>query len=125
MAKVLVFGTFDGIHPGHIFFLTEAKKFGDLYVSVASNESVAQRKKHDPKQDLPGRMQGVTDTGIAKEVLPGDKTLNEWGAIKIVSPDIIAVGFDQFGLKTALVDIQSKYNFEIKKIGHFEPSDIT
>lgn len=117
--KVLVFGTFDNLHPGHIFFLSEAKKLGDLYVSVASNESVAQRKKRDPKQDISERIEGVKKTGIAQDVLPGDKTLNEWTALKIVQPDIVAVGFDQFGLKTALQDIQNKYSFEIVKISEY------
>ncbi|MFA6050131.1 MAG: adenylyltransferase/cytidyltransferase family protein [Candidatus Paceibacterota bacterium] len=118
--KVLVFGTFDNLHHGHTFFLSEAKKLGDLYVSVASNESVAQRKKRDPKQDILERIEGVRKTGLAQDVLPGDKTLNEWTALKIVQPNIIAVGFDQFGLKTALQDIQNKYGFEIVKISKFD-----
>ncbi len=118
--RVLVFGTFDGVHPGHMFFLSEAKKLGDLYVSVASNESVAQRKQRAPKLDVSVRMSEVKQTGLATDVLEGDKTLNEWTALKIVEPDIVAVGFDQFGLKTALQDIQSKYGFEIVKIGHYE-----
>jgi FAD synthetase len=118
--KVLVFGTFDNLHPGHTFFLSEAKKLGELYVSVASNESVAQRKKRDPKQDMLERIEGVKKTGLAQDVLPGDKTLNEWTALKIVQPNIIAVGFDQFGLKTVLQDIQNKYGFEIIKISEFD-----
>jgi FAD synthetase len=122
--KVLVFGTFDNLHPGHLYFLSEARKLGELYVSVASNESVAQRKGRDPKQNVEKRMEGVRNTGIAKDVLEGDKTLNEWTAIKIVSPNIVAVGFDQFGLKTALQDIQGKYGFEIAKIGHFDPDSV-
>jgi len=122
--KVLVFGTFDNLHPGHMFFLSEARKLGDLYVSVASNESVAQRKKRDPKQNMSERIEGVKKTGLAQDVLPGDKTLNEWTALKIVKPDIVVVGFDQFGLKTALQDIQSKFNFEIVKIAHYEQEDI-
>lgn len=38
-------GTFDLIHPGHIEFLRNLKKFGEIVVvAVSNNESVAQRK---------------------------------------------------------------------------------
>jgi len=43
---VLVFGTFDGLHDGHRFFLTEARKLGDrLIASVATDEIVERIKK--------------------------------------------------------------------------------
>lgn len=118
--RVLVFGTFDGIHPGHLHFLNEAKKLGNLYVSVASNESVSQRKGRAPRLDMTKRIDEVKATKLAIEVLPGDTTLNQWTALKIVKPDIVAVGFDQFGLKTVLQDVQSTYGFEIERISELK-----
>jgi cytidyltransferase-like protein len=112
--KVLVFGTFDGIHPGHLFFLNESRKLGNLYVSVSSDESALQRKGKSPIHNIKERMTAIQDLNIVDEVLEGDKTLNEWLAIKIVKPDIIALGFDQYGLKTALADIRNKFGFDIK-----------
>lgn len=42
---VLVGGCFDILHPGHIAFLTEAKKLGDiLLVLLESDQAVAKRK---------------------------------------------------------------------------------
>jgi len=114
--KVLVFGTFDGLHPGHLFFLNEARKFGELYVSVSSDESASQRKGKTPTRDAEQRVEAIEALGIAKGVSLGDKTLNSWTALKEVRPDIIALGFDQYGLKTALADIQSEFGFEIKVI---------
>lgn len=114
--KVLVFGTFDGVHPGHLHFLNEAKKLGDLYVSVSSDESALQRKGKQPIHNLKERIVAIKDLNVAVDVLEGDKTLNDWVAIKIVKPDIIALGFDQYGLKTALADIRSKFKFDIQVI---------
>lgn len=122
--KVLVFGTFDGLHGGHLHFLTEAKKFGDLYVSVSSNESASQRKGKQPTLTAEERVRAIDALGIVSGVSEGDKTLNNWTIIKQIEPDIIAVGFDQYGLRTALQDIQSKYGFEIKVIGHYEQENI-
>ena len=49
MIKVLVFGTFDIIHPGHVFFLNQAKKLGDfLCVVVSRDETVNELKREYP-----------------------------------------------------------------------------
>lgn len=114
--KVLVFGTFDNLHEGHLYFLSEAKKFGDLYVSVSSDESALQRKGRQPIHNVKERMEAIKDLGIISGINEGDKTLNNWTAIKEFKPDIIAVGFDQYGLKTALADIAGKFGFDIKVI---------
>ncbi len=37
--KVLIAGTFDLIHPGHIFLINEAAKLGDVYVIVATDKN--------------------------------------------------------------------------------------
>lgn len=120
MKKVLVFGTFDGIHEGHLYVLNEAKKLGDLYVSVSSDESAIQRKGKNPTHNMEERVAALKELGIAEDVSGGDKTLNNWTAIKVVKPNIIALGFDQYGLKTALADIQHKFGFDIKTMSHKE-----
>ncbi len=45
--KIFVSGCFDILHSGHIAFLEEASKFGDLYVGLGSDKTVS---------DLKGRM---------------------------------------------------------------------
>lgn len=118
--KVLVFGTFDLLHPGHHYFLGEAKKLGDLYISVSSDESALQRKGRSPKHNIKERIDAIKKLNLAVDVLEGDKTLNEWSVLKIVNPNIIVLGHDQYGLKTALLDIQNKYKFDIKVMNKYE-----
>ena len=47
MVKVFVSGCFDVLHSGHIRFFEEAAQYGDLYVSIGSDKTVA-ALKHRP-----------------------------------------------------------------------------
>jgi len=48
MVRVMATGVFDLLHPGHIHYLTEAKKLGDELVVVVARTSTAERFKHRP-----------------------------------------------------------------------------
>ena len=39
MKTVMTFGTFDLAHPGHIFYLNEAKKLGDKLITVIARDA--------------------------------------------------------------------------------------
>ena len=121
--KILAFGTFDHIHPGHIHFLTEAKKLGYLTISVATDESVTSRKIDKPSKSTPERVKELTNLGIADKVIPGDKKLGNWSVIKKINPDIIAIGYDQKELEIALkkMKLKSGFKFSIKKISAKNP----
>ncbi|MFV9676879.1 MAG: adenylyltransferase/cytidyltransferase family protein, partial [Methanosarcinales archaeon] len=46
MVRVLATGTFDILHPGHLLYLTEARKLGDeLFVIIATDVTVKKRKR--------------------------------------------------------------------------------
>ena len=46
MKKVMVFGTFDGLHEGHLDFFRQAREYGDyLIVAVARDVNVKKIKK--------------------------------------------------------------------------------
>ena len=42
--RVLVTGSFDPLHSGHVKFFREAAKFGDLYIGIGSDESITKYK---------------------------------------------------------------------------------
>ncbi len=124
--KILVFGTFDGIHGGHIHFLKEAKKLGELFVSVASDKSIMLRKKRLPERKQLSRVSDLKKQNVAKVVSVGDNTLNSWSVIKKINPDVIALGYDQDELKKALLK-EKKYTagkFEIKTMSAFKPREL-
>ena len=58
--RVLVFGTFDGLHAGHQFFLRTAKTQGTvLIVSVARDKHVSELKQKIPIHREQERLQTI------------------------------------------------------------------
>lgn len=99
MSRVLVFGTFDGLHPGHEAFIQQARELGDeLVVLVAPNEVVEQLKQHKPKFDLADRLASLQALSQVTRALPGDTDLGSYATVTELEPDIIAFGYDQQAL---------------------------
>jgi FAD synthetase len=93
--KVMGFGTFDGLHPGHLSYLEQLKKLGDLiYVVVARDVNVLKFKGRLPRFNEKTRMQELIKAGIADFILPGD-TNNFYRWIETYKPDLIGLGYDQ------------------------------
>lgn len=131
MKKVLCFGTFDILHPGHIYFLKECKKLGDfLVVVVARDLTVKKVKGRWPKNDEKSRKQSlvkletgkIKKTKIANQVILGKKD-DPYKIIEKIRPDIICLGYDQ---KTFTEDLKLKLarrgiDCEVSRIGAFKP----
>ena len=97
MKKVLVFGTFDLLHPGHINFLEQAKKQGDfLVVIVARDENVNDIKGMYPEEDEKTRKNKLAALDIVDEVIMGYKNYKKrMDIIREINPNIICLGYDQ------------------------------
>ncbi|MDO8594825.1 MAG: adenylyltransferase/cytidyltransferase family protein [bacterium] len=121
--NILVFGTFDGLHDGHRFFLKAAKKLGNrLIASVATDEVVEQIKKHAPKHHLEERLRTLEASGLVDLAVAGDKTLGNWTAIKTWKPDIVAIGYDQTRLEETLREFITKERLPITLV-RIEPHE--
>jgi FAD synthetase len=95
MKKVLAFGTFDGLHAGHVDFFEQAKKLGDyLAVVVARDVTVNEVKGHFPKRSELLRLKAVKQCKLVNEALLGNIG-NPYEIIKKIKPDIVALGYDQ------------------------------
>lgn len=87
-------GVFDLLHPGHIAFLTEAKRLGDELVVVVARDSTAKRLKHTPITPESSRLEMV------RSLKPVDRAVlgNEGDIYDILSrirPNIVVLGYDQ------------------------------
>lgn len=112
---VLVFGTFDGLHDGHHFFLREARKLGQkLIASVATDEVVIALKGHAPKQHLEERLQTLEASGLVNLAVAGDRTIGSWSALRAWKPDIVAIGYDQTHLAEKLREFINAENLPIE-----------
>ena len=91
----MCFGTFDGLHPGHVSYFNQAKKHGDyLIVVVARDKSVLKLKKHPPKFIENERLDFVKKEKCVDEAVLGDE-INFYKIIKEKKPDAICLGYDQ------------------------------
>jgi len=95
MKKVLTFGTFDTLHPGHEYYLKEAKRLGEkLYVVVALDETVKKVKGILPKNDEHHRLKKIKELKYVDEAIHGNKE-DKLKVIEEINPDIICIGYDQ------------------------------
>jgi FAD synthetase len=100
MKRVMVFGVFDLLHPGHISFLKQAKKIGNfLIVSVARDVNVKKIKGKAPVFDEKKRVERIKQLKLANKVVIGGLK-DPWPHIVKENPDIIALGYDQEGYIT-------------------------
>ncbi len=100
MKTVLLFGTFDFLHSGHLHAFQEAKKLGEkLVVSVARDAAVKSIKGKVPIHKEQERLSLVQHIDVVDEAFLGDEELGVYSFFNELKPDIIAVGYDQEGLR--------------------------
>ena len=95
MKKIVVFGVFDLLHPGHLYFLREARKEGDhLTVVVTRDVRVMHEKKRKPVFSERERLEIVAALRVVDRAVLGDR-VGEWRMLKKLEPDVVCVGYDQ------------------------------
>lgn len=95
MKKVLVAGTFDIIHPGHLFLLKQAKKHGNfLIVIIARDKTVKKLKNRPPQNNEKQRLKNLKLVKIADKIILGNHG-NKLKIIEKIRPDVICLGYDQ------------------------------
>jgi FAD synthetase len=93
--QVVVAGTFDILHPGHVFLISEAAKLGDVVVVVARDKNVVRVKGHPaivPERQRRFMVEAVK--GVAKAVL-GSESADLYRIIEQLEPDILLLGPNQ------------------------------
>jgi len=94
--KVLVAGTFDFLHPGHVDFFLQARKHGDFLVVVVARDDNARRfKKRKPYFNQKERLALVAALKeVGRAVLGGKKDF--FAVVRKEKPDAIVLGYDQW-----------------------------
>lgn len=120
--KVLVFGVFDMLHPGHLYFLNNAISYGDeLHICLASDEYVVNFKNKLPKNDFDTRAKAIKENFPLVFIHQGDKQIREWSIFNNLIPDLVVLGHDQDLLKKELLKITSLKNVEFVYVPAFLP----
>src|SRR6266404_1388313 len=95
--RVMVFGTFDGLHKGHSNFFRQARKLSRnpfLIVSIARDINVKKIKGKKSRSKERQRLLAVKNSGLVDKVILGG-IKNHIPHIFKEKPDIIALGYDQ------------------------------
>jgi FAD synthetase len=106
MTKVIVFGTFDLLHPGHHYKLKKAKKYAEhLIVVVARDKTVLKVKRKKPIHNERERLKNLKELDYVDTAILGNHA-DKYKIIEHYNPDIICLGYDQSsftkGLKVEL-----------------------
>lgn len=93
MTKVLAFGTFDLLHPGHLSYLRQAKKFGNHLIVIIARDSTKLRQKKPLLFNEKERLQLIKSLKIVNQAFLGDKK-DHFKLIKRLKPQVLCLGYD-------------------------------
>ena len=123
-------GTFDLLHLGHVKYLEEAKKAGggnsELIVVVARDKTVEKRKGKRAVLPEDHRRALVEALMVVDAAILGFEDFSISDVIEKIRPDLIAVGYDQEGVESAVnkAITEQKVDVHVKKIGKFGKKEL-
>ena len=126
MTRIMVFGTFDMIHPGHEDMFLQARALAEdpyLIVSIARDTSVERIKGAKPRHSEDERRLKVQCHKYVDEVVLGDME-GYMGHILAARPDLIALGYDQEGEYVDNLEkdlAQAGYTGRVLRLQAFKP----
>ncbi|MDD3793681.1 MAG: riboflavin kinase [Candidatus Gracilibacteria bacterium] len=113
---ILTFGTFDLVHEGHRYFLSEAKKYGDILVTIlATDKNIEKFKGKKPLYSIEERISHIKELQISDIVSTGDEE-NPLKWIDMYLPRVICLGYDQKGFSQDLENYLKENNLDIEII---------
>ncbi len=113
------FGTFDGLHPGHMFFLQQLCILGDeVLVVIATDKNVKKTKGKNPHYNEQERLEALNKSNYVDKALLGHPT-DFYHLINKFQPDMIGLGYDQ---KADVEDLQKTFpDIEIVRLEALKP----
>lgn len=92
---VLTFWTFDRLHLGHQYYLSQAREYGDYVVTIVARDStVLKVKGRLPFSTEDQRLENLKKTARSDEVVLGREDWFDW-CLDYYQPDVICMGYDQ------------------------------
>ena len=122
MDKILIAGTFDILHPGHLNLLRQAKELGDfLIVVMARDENVLKTKGQKPFLNEDQRLDNLEKLGLVDKIVLGD-LIDPYKVVKEEQPAVVALGYDQQTFVNGLIGLRanSRLNFRTERLEPFK-----
>lgn len=109
----MVFGTFDGLHKGHLDFLKQAREYGDYLVAVVGREKNIIKLKGKPQRNEQERLSDLRKCPLVDQALLGNEG-DPYKIIEDMKPYVICLGYDQKHFADNLENELKKRNLNIK-----------
>ena len=120
----MCFGAFDGLHPGHLDFFRQAKRYGDfLIVSVGTDRNVEKIKGKKPLFSQKERLQLVRQCRLVDEAVLGSET-DFYLHIKDFAPQVICLGYDQWADEKEVRQDLAKVGLSKTKVVRLKPHKV-
>lgn len=120
---VITFWTFDTVHDGHNFYLSQAKKYGDTLITIlATDKNVEKIKWHTASKSITQRMADVTSLWFSDLVIEWNEENHlEW--LETYKPQVVCLWYDQSWFFQELIHYMDENNIalEIIRIPAYKP----
>jgi len=93
--KVMIAGTFDILHPGHIYLIDKAAELGNVYVVVATDKNRKKFSGEAPIVPQQQRLEVIKHVKNVKDARLGRADNDTLKTVAEIDPDIILLGPDQ------------------------------
>lgn len=123
MTRVLATGTFDLLHPGHLYFLEQAAALGDeLWVIVARSSNLDHKAQPVNPAEQRRAMVAALDP-VDEAILGSEESIYE--PLRTIQPDVVALGHDQgFSIDTLEADLADRgFDVEVLRVNEVEAPD--
>jgi len=118
MTKVMAQGTFDILHPGHLYYFRKSAEKGDELIVVVSRDSrVSEKKNTYFGEDERRKM--VEALGVVDRAILGSEG-DIYSTVEQIDPDIITIGYDQDYDKNKvrkMAEKATKHEVKVERIG--------
>lgn len=127
MKRVVVFGTFDPLHAGHVDFFRQARELGrHLTVVVARDSWIRYVKRRERRQGEADRLAVVAAKSGVDAVRLGDRwpTTDPYRLLGEIDFDILALGYDQEPADTVVkheLSARGKSDVEVVRLQPYRP----
>ncbi len=122
----MVFGTFDGLHEGHLNFFEQTKKYGDFLITVAGrDENIRKIKGHFPEKRERERYTELQKCKLVDKPVLGYED-DVYRVIETLRPDVICLGYDQCSFSKNLKKELKKRGLTTKvlRLKPFKPKEL-
>jgi cytidyltransferase-like protein len=119
--KVMVTGCFDMLHSGHVAFLNEAKKFGEVYACIGNDDNVYGLKGRYPVNHQYERKYMIENLSSVKQctINKGKGIIDFIAEMDEIQPDIFLVNEDGATSEKAKICAERGIEYKIfKRIPH-------